>query len=142
MRRKSADYYMPVPEPRESLGKRLGRFLGLLGALFAIAVAVIVTQRLSRDSLALLIGLSCGVMAMVPTMALGLFIWRREDARRQARAEAEAQRPAYPQSPPVIVVTPQGLPGYGDRSNALPSAPWQWASGQSRREFTIVGEEE
>jgi hypothetical protein len=140
MRRKQADYYIPVPEAREPLGKRLGRFLGLLGALFAIAMAVIVTQRLSRDSLALLIGLSCGVMAMVPTMALGLLIWRRDSARRQ---EAVDRRPSYPQSPPVIVVTPQGLPGgYPDGSKALAAAPWQWASPQSRRQFTIVGEEE
>ena len=141
MRRKTVDYYVPGPAPgvQAPLGKRLARFFGLLGALFAIAMAVIVTQRLSRDSLALLIGLTCGVLAMVPTMALGILIWRRESARRE---EAAARRPAYPQSPPVIVVTPQGLPNYGDGSKALPSAPWQWASPQNQREFTIVGGEE
>jgi hypothetical protein len=141
MRRKTVDYDVPGPVPgdRLPLGKRLARFFGLLGALFAVAMAVIVTQRLSRDSLALLIGLSCGVMAMVPTLALGFLVWRRETARHPPEPES---RPAHPPSPPVIVVTPQGLPNYGDRSKALPAAPWQWATPQNQREFTIVGGEE
>jgi hypothetical protein len=138
MRRKQADYYIPVPEAREPLGKRLGRFLGLLGALFAIAMAVIVTQRLSRDSLALLIGLSCGVMAMVPTMALGLLIWRRDSARRQEEVD---RRPSYPQSPPVIVVTPQGLPNYGQSPQLNSPQAGAWTPAQGERAFKIVGEE-
>ncbi len=141
MRRDRYDYPSPQ-EPALPLGRRLARFCALLAALFAITAAIIVTQRLSRDSLALLIGLSCGVMAMLPTLALGLLIWRREDARR---AELAQRQPApYPSQPPVIVVTPQALPGYGDPralSNAE-SGPWQWASARSERKFEIVGGED
>ena len=131
--------YTVVPEPPPSLGQRLGRFFGLLGALFAIALAVIITQRLSHDSLALLIGLSCGVMAMLPTLALGLFIWRREDARRQLQSQSP-QQPAYSPAPPVFVVTPQQLlPGYGQQPAFGPPNPW--AAATPERTFTIVGDE-
>ncbi|MCU0519903.1 MAG: hypothetical protein MUF84_04325 [Anaerolineae bacterium] len=131
--------YTVVSEPSPSLGQRLGRFFGLLGALFAIAFAVIVTQRLSHDSLALLIGLSCGIAAMLPTLALGLFIWRRDDARRQAQVQAP-QQPAYPATPPVIVVTPQALPGYGQQPAFGPAnVPNPWVTAPTERAFKIVG---
>ncbi len=139
MRRDRYDYPSPQ-EPALPLGRRLARFCALLAALFAITAAIIVTQRLSRDSLALLIGLSCGVMAMLPTLALGLLIWRREDARR---AELAQRQPApYPSQPPVIVVTPQALPGYGQQNpyGTAPPNPWLPASGE--RSFTIVGGED
>lgn len=130
-----------IDDPPIPLGTRLARFVGLLGALFAVSAAVIVTQRLSHDALALLLGLSCGVMVMLPTLALGLFIWRREDARRQARQQQSMSGPAA--TPPVIVVTPQALPGYG-QTPAFPSAqaanPWTPAHGE--RVFKIVGGEE
>lgn len=143
-RQRQEQAWAPTPppyEPRVPLGTRVARFVGLMGAIFAIAAAVLVTQRLSRDSLALLIGLSCGVMAMVPTMALGVFIWRREDARREAHVERQQ---AYPASPPVIVVSPQALPGYGPSRPTLSqgSDDWSWAPAQSQRRFEIVGGEE
>jgi len=123
-------------QPREPLGRRLGRFVMLVGAIFAVVAAVIVTQQLSRDSLALLIGLSCGVMAMLPTLALGYLVLRREDTRRQERAQRSLQQPqAYP-TPPVVVVSPQALPGFGQQGQPSHSA---WMPSSSRREFTIVG---
>jgi hypothetical protein len=116
----------------------LGRFLTLIGIVFAIAVAVIVSQRLSRDSLAMLIGLSCGIMAMVPTLALGIFAWRRENARRQEAAQRQTGYPASP--PPVIVVTPQGLPNYNPYPSLPPSdEPASWVPNNQERVFKIVG---
>jgi len=125
-----------------SLGKRLGRFVMLIGAIFAIAAAVIITQQLSRDSLALLIGLTCGVMAMLPTLGLGFLVWRREDVRRHERTQAPIQQQhTQPYAtPPVIVVSPQALPGYGQQpalGQQGAAGPWMPASGQ--RNFTIVG---
>jgi hypothetical protein len=140
MRRRETQYE-PAYEP---LAKRLGRFVGLLGALFVIALAVIVTQRLSRDSLALLVGLSCGVMAMLPTLVLGFAIWRRSEARHQ---EPAPQRGPYGNSPPVVVVTPQALPGYQNGAGGYQNSEgWSWMQpqhpSQQQRSFTIVGGEE
>ena len=125
-------------ETREPLGKRLGRFVTLLGVVFTVAIAVVVTQRLSEDSLALLIGLACGVAAMVPTLLLGVVIWRREMQQQQM-----SRMPTT--TPPVVIVTPQALPGYGIQQPALSdtSFSWPWAGAQQpARTFTIVGDEE
>lgn len=124
-------------ETREPLGKRLGRFVTLLGVVFTVAVAVVVTQRLSEDSLALLIGLACGVAAMLPTLLLGVVIWRREMQQQTSRMPTA--------TPPVVIVTPQALPGYGIQQPALSDTgfAWPWASAQQpARTFTIVGDEE
>lgn len=125
-------------ETREPLGKRLGRFVALLGVVFTIAMVVVVTQRLSQDSLALLIGLACGVAAMLPTLLLGVVIWRRELQRQQTSRMSST-------TPPVVIVTPQGLPGYGVQQPALSDTNfvWPWAGTQQpARTFTIVGDEE
>ena len=132
----------PAYSAREPLGKRLGQFVGLMGALFVVVVAVIVTQRLSRDSLALMVGLSCGVMAMLPTLVLGFVVWRRAEARQQQQMQMQ-QRGPYGGNPPVVVVTPQALPGYGQQAmgqygDSQSYNPWVPASGE--RSFKIVGE--
>jgi hypothetical protein len=126
-----------MPEHTEPLGKRIGRFILLLGVVFAISAGFIVTQRLSRDSLALLIGLSCGVAAMLPTVVIFVLWMRREDSRRK-----DIQIHSTPQNQPqVIVVAPQSIPGYGSGySNSTPAAlPSQWQPPVQEREFKIVG---
>ncbi len=128
---------VPTYEP---LRKRLARFVALVGAVFGIVLAVVVMQRLSRDSLALLVGLTCGVAAMLPTLGLGFLLWRREVTERDARQNAA------PATPPVVVVAPQSLPGYGAPQPALTqsqsSTAWPWQSAPAERTFTIVGGED
>ncbi len=126
--------------PRDPLGKRLARFVTLIGVVFAIMAAVLITQKLSQDALALVVGLTCGVMAMVPTLALGAFIWRREHTQVHAERLQRPQQPSY-QNPPVIVVTPQALPSqHGVRyANGGEQA---WMPSRDQREFTIVGQED
>ena len=128
-------------EPREPLRKRFGRFVAMIGLVFAVTLAVVVTQRLSQDSLALIVGLTCGVAAMLPTILLVLFVWRREMTRQTA-----AQHSMSP-TPPVVVVAPQALPGYGPQQPGYnygnPNAAWQWGGApQPERTFTMVGGEE
>lgn len=122
-----------------SLGTKIGRFIALVGALFAITMGVVITQRLSDDALALMTGLACGVVAMGPTLGLGLLIWRRQE-QELARAREVSRSTPFMQ-PPVIVVAPPTLPGYGEgwRSLPAPASPWQVAPAE--RKFTIVGEE-
>jgi hypothetical protein len=135
-------YAPPPAAPTASLGKRLGHFVTLIGAIFAVAAAVIITQQLSRDSLALLVGLTCGVMAMLPTLALGFLVWRREDARRQVQPQSQIQQQhSQPYaSPPVIVVSPQALPGYSQQqAHGQQGSTNPWMPAASPRNFTIVG---
>ena len=125
---------------RESLGKRLGRFVVMLGTVAVVVGVVVVTQRLSQDSLALLVGLACGVSAMLPTIGLALLVWRREDTRQRSMQQ-------NPQAmPPVVVVAPQALPGFGMQPSlpapAQQAASWQWQPAANERTFTIVGGEE
>jgi len=130
----------------DSIGKRVGRFITLLSCVFALTVGVVATQRLSADALALLIGLACGVAALLPTFALGIFMWRREETQRHAH-------PALPSTgttaaaPPVIVVTPSLLPGYGMSprpalNDAATGGLWAWDTAPAERKFTVVGGEE
>lgn len=129
---------------REPLRQRLGRFIALLSIVCVVMLVVIVTQRLSNDALALLIGVGVGVVALVPTLALGWLVLRREMTRQQVTSQ-----PNPAMNPPVVVVTPQAMPGCGVPQAALPPAPsptmtWQTAPQQQTpqpRAFTIVGEE-
>ena len=117
----------PVP-----VGKRIMRFLALLGIVSAITVGVVISQRLSDDSSALLVGLLCGVAAMLPTMVLGVLLWRREEQQRRDRASQ-----AWSGQPPVIIVTPQAMPSLPDNR----SVPWPgWTPANQQRNFTILGE--
>ncbi len=125
-----------------NLGQRLARFAALLGLLFVIATAALVSQRLSQDALALTIGLACGIGAMAPTILLAVMLWRRaERSALQASAQASASAPQS-FTPPVIVVAPPALPMQGGdpyRASAYPAA-WMPAANPERK-FTIVGEE-
>ena len=127
----------------DPLHKRVGRFIAWVTTVFAITAAVVITQRLSEDSLALLVGLTCGAAAMMPTLGLGLLLWRREDVRReQTRQQQAAPTPAV--APPVVVVAPQPMAGYGMSHPALAQVNAQ-AWGQqapAQRQFMIVGGEE
>jgi hypothetical protein len=142
MRRQSDDW--DAPAPGAALGQRVTRFVALLGVVFAITAAIIVTRRLSQDSLALLIGLSCGVMTVMPTLGLAFIVVRREDAqRRQESHHDQAQRQfGYTGSPPVIVVAPQAMPGDYRTALGAPNPAGSWMPQQSQRTFTIVGDEE
>ncbi len=126
-------------EEKEPVGQRIRRFVLLIATVFTVTVAVVVTQRLSNDALAILIGLSAGVVVMLPFVALLFLIWRRQE--QQVREQYQS-RPA-PSNPPVVVVTPPGLPGYGQQRPSLQDGSRsQWSmSAPAERKFTIVGGE-
>ena len=123
---------------QESLGRRLGRFGLLVALMAAVTGVVVVTQRLSDDALALLVGLSCGVTVLLPALALMMWLWRRQEARLDEVATSRASNA----SPPVIVVAPALPPGYGMQRPALPDETLSWASREVERKFTVVGGED
>ena len=124
----------------EPLGKRIGRFVTLMGMIFAVSGGVVVTQRLSEDALALLLGLSCGVAVMVPTVVLGGLWMKRELGQKGSRQRAMDNQQTMGQ-PQIVVVAPQSLPGYGQNyGQSAPTAmPAQWQPVPVAREFKIVG---
>lgn len=120
----------------------MGRTIAIVGAVFAVALAVLIGTRMSADALGMLVGVVCGVVASVPTSLV--LVWALVRRSQSAGGEMSA-RPgmgshAYP---PVVVVNPgpgYGLGGYGppglpamDRNLTLPGGP---------RSFKVVGDEE
>jgi hypothetical protein len=128
-------------EERVSLGRRLGRFVTLLGMTFVAVMAVVISRRLSDDALALLVGLGCGVALLLPVLFLFVLIWRQQQRRQEERREEQAATRSS--QPPVVVVAPPMLPpNYGNHAQSLPwreSASWP---ARRERKFTIVGEED
>ncbi len=122
------------------IGKRIGRFLGLMGVLFALALAVTVAERLSRDALALLLGVGIGALLLVPLTAFLLYLWRRQEARLVAQMEMQSARQSV--SPPVVVVAPPlyGAPAAGRALRDEALAQWEHAP-RSQRAFTFLGED-
>ncbi len=111
---------------------RLKVFGGLALLAFAVSLAVIVGNRLSDESLAVLAGAVCGVGSAIPTSLLIVAVSRKRDGEREGQARFST--PPQNAYPPVVVVAP---PGGQQPSgwNVLPpsvSAPMQ-------RNFTVVG---
>ncbi|GAB4534649.1 MAG: hypothetical protein Kow0063_17990 [Anaerolineae bacterium] len=110
----------------------------IMGAVFAIALAVLIGTRMSADALGVLVGVICGVLASVPTSLV--LVWalvRRLQGQSQEPTRHSIGNPGYP---PVVVVNPgagYGLPGYGP-SMTTPSLPLPGGP----RSFKVVGEEE
>ncbi len=95
-----------------------------------VSGGVLITQRLSGETLALLSGLTCGVGLMIPLVVLAIWTLRQQ-------ADGCGSDPVLPSlSQPVVVVMPPLTSGY------LPQErPTVLQRGTSAREFTIVGEE-
>lgn len=102
----------------------VGAGLALLGGL-----------RLDSRSLAVVVGVLCGVAAALPAVGAVLYLWWRERGERlrvqQQLAELE-RRPAA--APPVIVLQTARA--------AEPFLPGRLLGSPAPREFTVVGQEE
>src|SRR5512136_3128295 len=90
---------------------RVAAILGLGVVAFAVTLAVYVGEHLPQEAVSVLTGAVCGMGAMLPAALISLLAFAR---RRESRADAQAMpmpQPNMSPYPPVIVVTPQGLPG-------------------------------
>jgi hypothetical protein len=114
-------------------GERLKIFTGLVVTAFAVALAVVIGNRLSDQALAVLAGAVCGVGAAIPTSLLIVAVTRRhEESRARPTMYPPATQGAYP---PVIVVAPPGAQPGPNAWNALPPA----FNSPTPRQFTVVG---
>jgi hypothetical protein len=115
----------------------------LVGAAFALGLAVVVGNRMSADAMAVVMGVMCGVVASVPTSLLLIWALGRRGSGSGAGLDGQARGGHSLPYPPVVVVNPgagYGGPQYGppplmglERSLSMPSGP---------RQFKVVGEEE
>ena len=119
--------------------------LTLAGIAFAVALAVIVGNRLSNEAMAVVVGAVCGISASIP-VSIALVIaasknWGRDAGPREIGYDYQSHRYA-PQPPQILVVSPpqQAQPPYGFAPNQFylpPGAPDVGAP----RDFKIIGDE-
>jgi len=121
---------MDERDTRKDTGRRLKIFLGLIGTAFAVTLAVIVGNRLSNESLAVLAGAVCGVGAAIPTSLLIVAVARRRD---EPRVQPTSAQGSYP---PVVVVTPPGAQQRPADWNTLPPS----LRAPTQRHFKVVGD--
>ncbi|NLF00476.1 MAG: hypothetical protein GX601_05790 [Anaerolineales bacterium] len=120
-------------DERNYRANRWGRvkvFGAVVALTFAVTFAVMVANRLSNESLAVLIGAVCGVGAAIPTSLLVVAVSRRRDEPRPTAGFA-----AQPNYPPVVVLT---TPGASQQAGGWPGFPPSLNAPLDRR-FTVVG---
>jgi hypothetical protein len=123
-------------------GRGLRQIIVLLALAFVVTLGVVVGTRMSSDAIAVLVGVIAGVAASIPCALLLVVVTQRREREEEDDLYEEPRYEPSRAAPPVIVVTPSGVPpqqlpyGYG--------APYMGAnvhSGQ-RRQFRVMGYEE
>ena len=123
---------------------RVAAIMGLGIVAFAVTLAVYVGENLSKEAVSVLTGAVCGMGAMLPAAIIGLLALVRRRENQVVAPPAPMMQPNMSQYPPVIVVTPQGLPG----SAPLNAQTWQGlfqgglGAPPVERQFSVIGEEE
>ena len=117
----------------------------LAGIAFAVALAVIVGNRLSDEAMAVVVGAVCGISASIP-VSLALVIaasrnWGREEGPREVQYDYGAHRYA-PQPPQILVVSPPPQPTYPAYTpNQYYPTPQIEDAASLPRPFKIIGDE-
>jgi hypothetical protein len=112
----------------------------LLAIGFTVTLAAIVGTRLSAESLAVIIGVVCGVSAGIPVSLMILTASNRRERLVEEPRYGQPENSRYGSFPPVVVI--QG----GGPANA-PTLPAFYPSQQpvydsTPRQFHLVGEQE
>lgn len=106
--------------------------LGLIAALFAITLAVLIGDRLSTEAMAVLAGVVCGVGAAIPTSLLIIAVTRRVHQSEPTPApQPQFTQPTVMMIPPMQIQQPAPAP-----------PPATWGDAPIQRHFTVVGEME
>jgi hypothetical protein len=106
----------------------------LAAIAFAVALAIIVGNKLSNEAMAVVVGTVCGIGASIP-VSIGLVIASSHNWGKQNAHEEVAR--GY--QPPIVIVNPQPSPmAYGPSSYYLPTPT---PNAIESREFKIIGGE-
>jgi len=120
----------------------------IVGAVFAVALAVVIGNRMSSDATAVLVGVVCGIGASVPTCLLLVWALVRRAQGGAAEAQGYGRNGAGANYPPVVVVNPgYGAQSYGPAPGMISPPPAQLAGANGQlsggpRTFKVVGNEE
>jgi hypothetical protein len=115
----------------------------VVGAAFAVGLAVVIGTRMSADAMAMVVGVACGMLASLPTSLLLVWALGRRGQANAAQVETQPRYGLGAGYPPVVVVNPgsgygmhgYGLPALGPLERGLP-APG------GARSFRVVGQDE
>ena len=110
----------------------------LVGAVFGVALAVMIGSRMSADAMGVVVGVVCGVVASVPTSLV--LIWALVRRTQGSGAEVVSRQGMGHNYPPVVVVNPG--PGYGASGYGPPMASHSLPAPGGPRSFKVVGDEE
>jgi hypothetical protein len=110
----------------------------LVGAVFGVALAVMIGSRMSADAMGVVVGVMCGVVASVPTSLV--LIWALVRRTQGPGAEVMSRQGMGHNYPPVVVVNPG--PGYGASGYGSPMASHSLPAPGGPRSFKVVGDEE
>ena len=110
----------------------------LVGAVFGVALAVMIGSRMSADAMGVVVGVVCGVVASVPTSLV--LIWALVRRAQGPGVEVVSRQGIGHNYPPVVVVNPG--PGYGASGYGPPMAPHSLPAPRGPRSFKVVGDEE
>src|SRR5512137_1409217 len=117
----------------------------IIGAVFAVALAVAVGSRMSADAMSVVVGVACGILASIPTSLV--LLWALARRGQGPAMGADPRMNGY--FPPVVVVNPgpgYGVPAYGGAAQALSAGGYPIAGPAALpagpRSFKVVGDEE
>ena len=114
----------------------------IVGGIFAVALAVVIGNRMSADAMAVVVGVMCGVLASVPTSLLLVWALGRRGQGAVTGADGSGQGGMGSHYPPIVVVNSgAGVPGYGPPLN-LAHSPGSPSLPGGPRSFKVVGDEE
>jgi len=116
----------------EPVGWRFGRFVVLLGVVFAVTGAVVVTQRFQPETLALITGVIIAGIPLLAIVALFGFITLKIASRPR-------NEPQQMTIPPIIMQLPQ------TPQNALTDNGYPWDIPQRQpatRSWDVIGDED
>jgi len=115
-------------QDQNTFGGRVTRFFALLGFVFVVTVTIVVTQRLSDDALALIVGIAIAGIPLTAVIVMGGYFLIKTRTQSQPQQIAQTQ--------PIVLAIPQ-------MQAPQPQSPMQFweqqtpAIGQSKRTFQI-----
>jgi len=126
------------------------RSIVVIGVVFAVALAVVIGNRMSADAMAVVVGIVCGVLASIPTSLLLIWALGRRGQGANTETAGAGRFGAGTPYPPIVVVnpgsghgfSPTGTYGQGYGAHTVSPMDPSLSAPSGPRTFKVVGEEE